>query len=294
MAEPTSDPFNAKELVATLTDVLHHANSGKDTDLLKSAVPTIVETGYDGWNGGTSLHRLTLEVPSLIYADIEPELQATEDRFLNRLKAITRDVDGALLTEVLIRPRIGLSAYASGLNSDTEDLWSSLTSFRLFISHVSLIKEKTLFIYMNGRDKAPMLVPLQLADSLCRNGCALGGTVTMEIKDKEVTVFGIPVGKTVVLSHRQDALPSGVKINRLEFGNSWPLTVESGYLDCIDGKALVFRTGRKSYAINGIAESYGYVKIDPIWRANPEIKSFKMDIGLLLNRAKGLCSIIGP
>ncbi|MCG3887420.1 DUF2511 domain-containing protein [Photobacterium leiognathi] len=51
-----------------------------------------------------------------------------------------------------------------------------------------------------------------------------------------------------------------------EFGNEWPLTVNSGTIECRQGNSVVFITDGKEYAINGTAEDLGYKDIRPIWK----------------------------
>lgn len=82
---------------------------------------------------------------------------------------------------------------------------------------------------------------------------------------------------------------SGLEISKGEFGESWPFTVESGVVDCVDGQAAIFKTGGRSYQLNGFARSRGYAPIDPIWRENPEIPGTKVNIGTMINLALKQC-----
>ena len=53
-----------------------------------------------------------------------------------------------------------------------------------------------------------------------------------------------------------------------QYGETWPFTVDHGTASCLEGKAVVFTSGGKQYALNGVAESRGYQKIDSIWKTN--------------------------
>jgi hypothetical protein len=53
-----------------------------------------------------------------------------------------------------------------------------------------------------------------------------------------------------------------------EFGEEWPFTVSEGVLECVDD-AVIFHTHDGRYALNGLAFSKGYIKVDPIRRIDP-------------------------
>jgi len=59
-------------------------------------------------------------------------------------------------------------------------------------------------------------------------------------------------------------------VSREEYGDAWPLTVDSGVLVCDQSRgalgAVVFAAGGSRYGINGMAKSQGYPPINPIWR----------------------------
>ncbi len=55
------------------------------------------------------------------------------------------------------------------------------------------------------------------------------------------------------------------RVTRSDFGADWPLTVESGILEC-QGGAVTFRHNGVLYAVNGTAMTFKRGKeIDPIW-----------------------------
>jgi uncharacterized protein DUF2511 len=45
------------------------------------------------------------------------------------------------------------------------------------------------------------------------------------------------------------APPEGVPVTRAQFGDAWPFTVDSGYLDCVPPSCAVFRTGSTTYGL---------------------------------------------
>ena len=86
----------------------------------------------------------------------------------------------------------------------------------------------------------------------------------------------------------------GVSVTRAEWGDAWPFKVDSGTVDCVNSLgngngAAVFRYGGKTYALNGYAQSRGYMNLRPIWRDNPDIPGTKIDIGPMIKLALGQC-----
>lgn len=77
-------------------------------------------------------------------------------------------------------------------------------------------------------------------------------------------------------------------VSRAEFGEKWPLTVEAGEIECIDGHWVVFHHEGVGYALNGLARSRGYASIDPIWKDDPATES-KVNINPLTQAALKLC-----
>lgn len=80
---------------------------------------------------------------------------------------------------------------------------------------------------------------------------------------------------------REKLMTTGKLVKKEDFGEKWPFTVESGYLDCVAGSA-VFRSGMTEYGLNGTATSRGYTSVDRIWRADPGIPGAKIYIGEMI------------
>ena len=77
------------------------------------------------------------------------------------------------------------------------------------------------------------------------------------------------------------------QVSRADFGNDWPLTVESGVLACEGAGAVTFTTGGTTYAVNGLAQRT-YPEIDAIWADAPGPPP-KKNIGPLIDRGLALC-----
>lgn len=81
----------------------------------------------------------------------------------------------------------------------------------------------------------------------------------------------------------------GEPVSRADFGDDWPLTVDTGELRCEGASAVVFVVDGTEYGVNGSALSAGYPEIDPIWADDPSGNAPKMDIGPLIQAGLELC-----
>jgi hypothetical protein len=84
---------------------------------------------------------------------------------------------------------------------------------------------------------------------------------------------------------------SGRQVTRQELGDRWPLTVDSGHVDCESG-ALIFRYHGTSYALNMIALGKGHQGIEPIWKSaagSPNQRPLKLDLTPLIDLARQQC-----
>ena len=83
-----------------------------------------------------------------------------------------------------------------------------------------------------------------------------------------------------------------VDITSSHFGRFWPLTVDSGSLDCVgtggSDKALLFVSGGTKYALDDAALNAGYSSIEPI-RKDTDVPGMKMSIINLIDLAKKKC-----
>ena len=66
----------------------------------------------------------------------------------------------------------------------------------------------------------------------------------------------------------------GKHLSEAMFGSKWPLTVSSGIVRCTGLSEVLFETGGKTYAVNGLAKGFaeknGWLRIDSIWMDSPD------------------------
>lgn len=85
---------------------------------------------------------------------------------------------------------------------------------------------------------------------------------------------------------------NGVEVTESQFGNEWPLTVDSGFISCLNEggtKLALFEHNGQTYQLNGAAQSRGYMSVNSIWKDNPNIPGAKMSIAPLINSALNEC-----
>jgi len=81
---------------------------------------------------------------------------------------------------------------------------------------------------------------------------------------------------------------NAIPISRADYGDAWPLTVDSGTLTCEPGHAVVFRApDGKEYGVNGAAGDRP--DIGPIWADDPTGIAPKLDLSPLIEAGLALC-----
>lgn len=104
-------------------------------------------------------------------------------------------------------------------------------------------------------------------------------------------VSGPPLPKEVIENADKPAVPSNSKaVSQKDFGEAWPLTVESGVLTCKEGAVFFTSPDGSIYAINGTAGNRGGRDLEPIWKPNPEIPGTRISIGPLIQAGLSLCN----
>ncbi len=66
-----------------------------------------------------------------------------------------------------------------------------------------------------------------------------------------------PAGLMLAAALAAGCVDRGVVVTRDQFGDAWPLTVNSARVECADSGAAVLRIGSRRYALNEAAEGEG-------------------------------------
>jgi len=127
-----------------------------------------------------------------------------------------------------------------------------------------------------------------------RGGCL--GCLTSIFKLTLVVIFVAIAFPVILAVLNDDVTPSNVTpsnerfVTAEQFGDAWPLTVESGTLRCERGIIVVFVHNGQRYAMNGTARrADGVLPTEEIWKNNPELPGTKIVITPLIQAGLELC-----
>lgn len=79
---------NYEAYLATAAELLTAEGMTEAADTLRRSTPRVEETGYDNWNGGTTIWTIYLRMEPAIYAQLGVNREALEEQINNRLKSI--------------------------------------------------------------------------------------------------------------------------------------------------------------------------------------------------------------
>jgi len=133
----------AANITATAALIAKLKGAWREATVLENARASMIETGYDNWNEGTSFFTLMLEVPIPTYAAIDNDRDELEQSILHRVQMIARGEIGNRITEIVISPILADAERpvepAPVDNRASEDIPSFWRPgfFRLFLSHVA-------------------------------------------------------------------------------------------------------------------------------------------------------------
>lgn len=83
--------------------------------------------------------------------------------------------------------------------------------------------------------------------------------------------------------------PTTAAIERSQYGERWPFTVDAGIISCVDG-SIIFTHQSKNYAVNGMAiNTKRYEKIDEIWADDPNTGA-KKNLSEIINLGSTFCN----
>jgi hypothetical protein len=137
---------SAGRIAKTAAQIAKLQAASAEATVLEKAKASLVETGYDNWNSGTTLFTLMLEVPIPTYAAIDNQREKLEKSIKERVSQIVRTEMGNVITEVLISPILAEESRPAEPAPSTDVPPEEIPSFwqpgffRLFITHVAASK----------------------------------------------------------------------------------------------------------------------------------------------------------
>lgn len=85
---------NLQNYLATISEILEAEGNKLAKEILEVADSKIKETGYDNWNGGTTIWTIFLEVPPKKFTQIKPKKEEIESQINEALKSIVAQFEG--------------------------------------------------------------------------------------------------------------------------------------------------------------------------------------------------------
>lgn len=104
--------------------------------LVYSAAASLIEVGYDNWDGGQTSFQLELAVPMPVFAQVEPQLRETERLLFEKAEKLV-PTGNRHLREVRLVPSTQQAEDEDAQGSSGDHLWQPSGYFRLFLSHVA-------------------------------------------------------------------------------------------------------------------------------------------------------------
>lgn len=97
---------NPELILGTLARLFAADGAAREVAILAHSAPELVETGYDGWNGGQTFYTLYLHLPLALYTQIEKDIQDLEKKILERLQVLLKQHDNEHVASVSIGPSV--------------------------------------------------------------------------------------------------------------------------------------------------------------------------------------------
>ncbi len=89
----------AKALAATAAEIAELQGATLEARVLREAFASLIQSGYDNWDGGTDFYTFALEVPIPTYAALENERDQLEEAIHNRISQLVRADSGKRIRE---------------------------------------------------------------------------------------------------------------------------------------------------------------------------------------------------
>jgi len=96
------DRGELETVMATAYTLLREGGAAEAADLVRAATPRAEETGYDNWDGGTTIWTVFLEVPTVAFARLGERRGKLEEQITARLKMILETSAGAWFSASII------------------------------------------------------------------------------------------------------------------------------------------------------------------------------------------------
>lgn len=97
---------DSKRITATLANLFKREGLAAEFQVLSQGSAIIEATGYDNWDGGTTIYGIFCTVPLELYSNIDLEIQAIEQSIKNKAETLFRSYPQSWVGEVIISPEL--------------------------------------------------------------------------------------------------------------------------------------------------------------------------------------------
>lgn len=95
-----------ESILGTLARLFAAEGAAREVAVLTYSAPEIVETGYDNWNGGTTIYTLLLHVPLNLYPQLQEGLGLMQQVICDKAQVFLERFQNDSLSEVKIVPAV--------------------------------------------------------------------------------------------------------------------------------------------------------------------------------------------
>lgn len=97
---------DSRRIIATLANLFKRENLAPEFQVLSQGTSVLEISGYDNWDGGTTVYGIYCSVPLELYSNIELEIQSIEQSIKNKAETLFRSYQQSWIGEVVISPQL--------------------------------------------------------------------------------------------------------------------------------------------------------------------------------------------
>ncbi len=117
---------DSRRIIATLANLFHREKLAAEFQVLSQGTCTIEISGYDNWDGGTTIYVIYCRVPVELYSNIELEIRGIEQSIINKAETLFRSYSQAWVSEVVVLPELSEDIQSKAYKVTHEDLLKEL------------------------------------------------------------------------------------------------------------------------------------------------------------------------
>lgn len=118
------DPLiqDSRRIIVTLANLFRREKLAPEFQVLSQGKANIKVSGYDNWNGGTTIYGIYCRARLELYSNIELEIQAIEQSIKNKAETLFRSYPESWVGEVVISPELADEIQGKAYKISHEDL----------------------------------------------------------------------------------------------------------------------------------------------------------------------------